>query len=494
MYNANYLSNEKNIVNACIEKWDNIAFSTIPINRRKAKEVILAAYKIAGCRFTPDIHFLTSVSAEQCSFLESMLPSAREYFVLKRHLMDELSIDLDNKQIVKDRFSGLFSLGNPYISVRSEKFTRLCDLLYDQNIYNSVFYKVLNDELSLTNLWVHDLYISNISNNCNLDIWNALKSLCEECQFLLTFDQICVVIERPIEIHLDTEQRPHANGKPAIIFADGYEIYYNHGVEIPEKYGKVKPHNWRPEWIFAEENNLDIKCIQESEELILALLSEIGYKRFSQELPKIRDRYWQKDGLFRDPSLIDHAIDNVIVEWQRFHYHEYYSGGSDINWQAENWNKFLSVREIIQVFPCKISDELSTFYLIYRGDYQLSPGLHFYPLEEAIKNTISGLDNHTIQLFHGDRQEIYYVLCDNEERMISPVYCQFPDEEPVIYAECVTSLIVTIAQCYQEGAYYIAIDEETGERSIQQDLDKIEPIFEKFNPAQIDNWRKIWKS
>ena len=51
-----------------------------------------------------------------------------------------------------------------------------------------------------------------------------------------------------------------------------------------------------------------------------------------------------------------------------------------------------------------------------------------------------------------------------------------------------------IAQCYQEGAYYIAIDEETGERSIQQDLDKIEPIFEKFNPDQIDNWRKIWKS
>jgi hypothetical protein len=53
---------------------------------------------------------------------------------------------------------------------------------------------------------------------------------------------------------------------------------------------------------------------------------------------------------------------------------------------------------------------------------------------------------------------------------------------------------VTIAQCYQEGAYYIAIDEETGDRSIQQDLDKIEPIFEKFNPDQIDNWRKIWKS
>jgi hypothetical protein len=78
--------------------------------------------------------------------------------------------------------------------------------------------------------------------------------------------------------------------------------------------------------------------------------------------------------------------------------------------------------------------------------------------------------------------------------MISHVYCQFPNEETVIYAECVTSLIVTLAQCYQEGAYYIATNEETGERSIEQNLDAIEPIFEKFNPDQIDNWRKIWKS
>jgi hypothetical protein len=35
---------------------------------------------------------------------------------------------------------------------------------------------------------------------------------------------------------------------------------------------------------------------------------------------------------------------------------------------------------------------------------------------------------------------------------------------------------------------------DPGNKEIKQDLDKIEPIFEKFNPEQIDNWRKIWKS
>jgi hypothetical protein len=37
-------------------------------------------------------------------------------------------------------------------------------------------------------------------------------------------------------------------------------------------------------------------------------------------------------------------------------------------------------------------------------------------------------------------------------------------------------------------------DEPSGAKEIKQDLDKIEPIFEKFNPEQIDNWRKIWKT
>ena len=64
----------------------------------------------------------------------------------------------------------------------------------------------------------------------------------------------------------------------------------------------------------------------------------------------------------------------------------------------------------------------------------------------------------------------------------------------MVYAECITSLIVTIAQCYQEGCYYVETDRETGIREIKQDLDRVEPIFDKFNPGQIDVWRKIWKS
>jgi hypothetical protein len=85
------------------------------------------------------------------------------------------------------------------------------------------------------------------------------------------------------------------------------------------------------------------------------------------------------------------------------------------------------------------------------------------------------------------------VICSDTKETFSTIYCKLPDKEPVVYAECLTSLIVAIAQCYQEGAYYLAINPDSGERKIEQDLDKVETIFEKFNPNQIDAWRSIWK-
>jgi hypothetical protein len=492
---------ERDIIDTYISKWDNILFSTTPVDRKKAKEAILNAYNLAGTVFnlgkvaTPDIYFLTSTSPDQRSFIEYIRSNGIRYFSLKDRLLNGLSIEIDkNKQKTISQFVNLFQSGVPFISSRSEKFCDLCNLLYEAEIHKHVDCKHTNYELLLTNLWTYDLYIDYINSDCNLEIWNALKSLTEQCQYILTFDRACVIIERPTELHLDSELRLHADGKPAVKFADGHEIYCNHGIEIPALYGKVNSSNWQAKIVLDEDNSPSLEDVQQSGELTAILLFHIGYKKFSEELVEMRDRYWQKDGRFRFPSLIDFTIERIFVEWQRFQYYDYYSYGSDINWHLESLGQHNSVKEIDERFPCKISEELSTLYLIYGGGYQLAPRLHFYPLEEAIENPTPGLESYPVRLFHGDQQEIYYVLCDNEERLISHVYCQFPGEEPVIYAECVTSLIVTIAQCYQEGAYYIAIDEETGERTIEQDLDKIEPIFEKFNPDQIDTWRKIWKS
>ena len=472
---------ENSIVNQYIEKWNNILFSTKKIECQKAILIAKNAYKLLEL---PDVKWIFLSSPRQVDqYLINMLDLSL-YTTVKHYLKNRLTESIWTNTGSK-YFSSPYG-GNKYahLNKTTECFSHLCEIVYSDCailLEEHIFYEIFYSEFLDTNPWLYDFHINHISDECDLEIWNMWKSLCEECPYLIAFNNACIIIDRPTELYLDRELRPHANGKAAIKFADGYEIYCNHGVIIPANYGKINFSNWRSEWILTEHLTEDNKDTIET--LLGILHSNIGYKKFCEELPDKKDKYWENHRI-----LIADAIIGVIIPWHFFHYHDLYGRVDDI---APD----ITFEKFIANLPFKLSHELYCFYQNHHTEkHQLAPGLYSCPKKQAIQNQITELGMYSARLFHGDRQEIYYVLCDNEERMISPVYCQFPEKEPVIYAECFTSLIMTIAQCYQEGAYYIAVDEETGEKSIQQDLDAIEPIFEKFNPDQIDNWRKIWKS
>jgi hypothetical protein len=469
------------------DKWNKLLFSTQTIDRIKAKKAVENAYHFCNVQ-APEIFFFQS-PLEAKFLLENTNFSTDNYPYLKYDLESEI---LPGKKIVSEYLYSQIDIEGEIskYSERAEKFKLLCKLIYQDTLYfiinsqnNPFFVDTLELEFLRTDFWLYDWHMNSLKDESDaktwvydLRSWNIFKSLCEECPFILPFNDACIIIDRPCELYMDRELLAHAEGKAAIKFRDGYKIYGNHGIVIPAQYGKIYPSNWQSKWILAEIE------IEDNEKLVNTLVTNIGYKKFCQELPKQKEQYWRNCH-----TLISKAIDK-IVDWQFFHYNDFYH---IVDSQAISNRRF---QQLTNNLPLKISQELHDLYLSYNGEYQLAPKLFFDPLQQTIKNPIAGLDNYRVRLFHGDRQEIYYVLCDNEERLVSHVYCQFPDKEPVIYAECVTSLIITIAQCYQEGAYYIAIDEETGERSIEQDLDKIKPIFEKFNPDQIDNWRKIWNS
>ncbi len=476
-FTGNLLVAENILANQYIKKWDNIVFSTKRIDREKAIAAVKNAYKLLEISDV-ELFFLSSPHIDLSLFNKLDLSL---YVTPKRWLNNKLL------ESIWDKTDNLYFSkpygGNKYFHLNrvDNSFEYLCNIIYAgcAELFNEwVFFKIFTSEFLDTNPWLYDFHINHISDECDLEVWNAWESLCEECPYLLAFNNACIIIDRPSELYLDQELRPHADGKAAIKFIDGYEIYCNHGIVIPANYGQIDSSNWKSELIFTEHLIED-----DNEDLIWILHTSIGYKKFSKEISDDKDRYWSNCKLF-----ITYGI-NTIIDWQFFHYRTLCRRTDD------KITEEIDVKQFIENLPFKLSHELHSFYQnYYYGKQQLVPGLYFYPRKQAIQNLMTGLNSYPVRLFHGDQQEIYYVLCDNEERLISHVYCQFPGKEPVIYAECVTSLIVTIAQCYQEGAYYIAIDEETGERSIEQDLDKIEPIFEKFNPDQIDNWRKIWKS
>jgi hypothetical protein len=125
--------------------------------------------------------------------------------------------------------------------------------------------------------------------------WEAYQSLLCECGLIFDFEDTCFVCDRPIKFSVDNEHRPHAEGEPAIQFADGFSIWAYHGVRLPETYGKLHPNQWQAKWLLEERNA----------ELRRVLIQGIGYSRICQDLQATEIDTWREYTLLKINSDID---------------------------------------------------------------------------------------------------------------------------------------------------------------------------------------------
>jgi len=148
-------------------------------------------------------------------------------------------------------------------------------------------------------IYLTQLYISSSGVNLSRkaqEIHHCRKLLFEHCGWILRFEKFCAVCDRPRHLRFDSQNRLHAEGEPAIEFADGWKFYYYHGVRLPEKYGQFHPSQWQSQWLLTEENA----------ELRRVLIQGIGYDRILQELSAKQIDSWQEYALLQ--------IDNADVE------------------------------------------------------------------------------------------------------------------------------------------------------------------------------------
>jgi internalin A len=148
-------------------------------------------------------------------------------------------------------------------------------------------------------IYLTQLYISLLGVNLSQkaqEILRCQKLLFEECGWIVAFEKICAVCDRPRHLRFDSQNRLHAEGEPAIEFADGWKIYFYHGVRLPEQYGQLHPNQWQSQWILTEYNA----------ELRRVLIEGIGYDRIIQELEAKQIDSWQEYALLQ--------IDNADVE------------------------------------------------------------------------------------------------------------------------------------------------------------------------------------
>lgn len=312
-----------------VEKWLKIALSTEPIDREKAAEAVKEGYCLVGLPI-PKIIFSDSPYTG-LSYLDSLGINYRERNSLSLNLddfCDPLRVEtfyyfnngrwqnynyLDSDGVWKKRPDFNEQLQNiPRHKVASELWGELRRKLYGtiwQDLWQELYY-IGWDQLTQLgyehfgarklgsfygNCIIYDLYLSVISKDGQPNPWQVYISLAANCGWILPTEKLCIVCDRPRILSFDDQNRLHAEGAPAIQFADGYSLYAYHGVTLPEKYGKIHPNQWQASWLLEEQNA----------ELRRVLIQGIGYSRIASELGATELDSFQEYSLLKIDTDVD---------------------------------------------------------------------------------------------------------------------------------------------------------------------------------------------
>jgi len=291
-----------------------LTLSTTPIDAKKATETVKNIYVAIGhkapqvivCSSPPvaDLNFLKQLKID-CMSQNQISPKATGNLGWGKSLLKELfqSVDVGlSRRFWKELCREIILEPDTDCTLVSE-FQELAINYPESRKSESRSYSNYLEPLTPTAL-VKEIHLTEfLISKCgiNLDqkaqeLLRCKQQLFEECGWIFPFENICLVCDRPLHISFDSANELHAEGEPAIAFADGYSLYFHHGVKLPEKYGKVRPDLWQAEWLLSESNA----------ELRRVLIERIGYDRICQQLQAVKLDTWQEYTLLK--------IDNADVE------------------------------------------------------------------------------------------------------------------------------------------------------------------------------------
>ncbi|MEG4088615.1 DUF6745 domain-containing protein [Microcoleus sp. Pol12B4] len=287
------------------EKWRKIALSTEPIDREKATQSVRFAYAALGYKepqivicdspcaalyriFIPIFETyqkspswrkikqeITAVLGHNLTYqmLSQIVTRKEEYFwfyllntevYILRELVDYFNLllwsafdSLERSIDSRRQITGGYTWYE-----RWRKFDRFARHQYhDINKFFSA---------AISRGALSDFYISVLNGDRDTVKWRAFQLLVANCAWIYPLENTCILCDRPRILSFDSEHRLHAEGGPAILFADGYSLYAYHGVTLPEKYGQIHPNEWRSEWLLSEDNtNLKKILIQTIDDMRL---------------------------------------------------------------------------------------------------------------------------------------------------------------------------------------------------------------------------------
>ena len=309
------------------EKWRKIARSTQRIDKDEAAESVKAAFELIG------------EAEPKVFFFDSIFSAINEYndnddlicFGLNDNLFQKLRFPfiLDFDKIPEWEFYNLNRFRSALAKDPQHLFDEelldklivdLEDEIYDslENQWNLTYFDLLESideekfipldtqrkyikfDLLIAECSYYDFCISVLDYPHDEQRWQILQNVVKNCPWFFPFQGICFICDRPIKLSFNQENRLHGDGEAAIQHADGYQVYANGGVLLPEKYGTIPTSEWKSQWLLSERNA----------ELRRVLVQGVGYNRICEELGAVELDSWHEYSLLKIKNYIE------VDEWE----------------------------------------------------------------------------------------------------------------------------------------------------------------------------------
>lgn len=76
--------------------------------------------------------------------------------------------------------------------------------------------------------WQADFIISELKYKSNVGL-SIFLNIIEHCGWINAYQEACLICDRPTKLSFDSQNRLHAEGEPAIEYADGFKVYVHNG-------------------------------------------------------------------------------------------------------------------------------------------------------------------------------------------------------------------------------------------------------------------------
>lgn len=235
------------------DKWRSLSLLTEPIDREKVTAVIKAAYAVSGYCEEPKILFYSSpieaikklIAVEDFKAYLGRDIYSKFNKRVTNHLQHQIGGLFEYKLFIRLRNQIQFPK-SPYYPTESQPqisyFTygiesclqgQLINDLNQTNIEYTDFQYFTNNLTRLAEgaIWgcVFDFCISVLKVQHDRQKWQVIQELMQQCGFVFQFEKVCIACDRPCKLSFDRENLLHAEGEPAMQFADGYSVYACHG-------------------------------------------------------------------------------------------------------------------------------------------------------------------------------------------------------------------------------------------------------------------------